>query len=174
MQNYKFKNLKIGLSARFEKKITSNIIKNFIKISGDNNAIHIDPKFAKKYNYKKNIGHGMVLALFYSILPRPSLRCSKLGSFLSYRPFRPLKDLLIRLSLCIRRTMLTQGARGDQYLCSGSSQVCCKAALCLVHFFMLASIHFCGAFPALLSNPDLERCLHVLMIQVLHSVACML
>ena len=66
MQNYKFKNLKIGLSARFEKKITSNIIKNFIKISGDNNAIHIDPKFAKKFNYKKNIGHGMVLAMFYS------------------------------------------------------------------------------------------------------------
>ena len=66
MQNYKFKNLKKGLSASFEKKITSNIIKNFIKISGDNNFIHTDPKFAKKYNYKKNIGHGMILAMFYS------------------------------------------------------------------------------------------------------------
>lgn len=66
MQNYKFKNLKIGLSASFEKKITSNLIKNFIKISGDNNAIHTDSKFAKKYNYKKNIGHGMILAIYYS------------------------------------------------------------------------------------------------------------
>ena len=66
MQNYKFKNLKIGLSSSFEKKITSNIVKNFIKISGDNNLIHTDPKFAKKYNFKKNIGHGMILALFYS------------------------------------------------------------------------------------------------------------
>ena len=66
MQNYKFKNLKIGLSSSFEKKITTNIVKNFIKISGDNNLIHTDPKFAKKYNFKKNIGHGMILALFYS------------------------------------------------------------------------------------------------------------
>ena len=66
MQNYKFKNLKIGLSSSFEKKITSNIVKNFIKISGDNNSIHTEPKFAQKYHFKKNIGHGMILALFYS------------------------------------------------------------------------------------------------------------
>ena len=54
MQNYKFKNLKIGLSSSFEKKITSNIVKNFIKISGDNNSIHTEPKFAQKYHFKKN------------------------------------------------------------------------------------------------------------------------
>ena len=54
-----------------------------------------------------------LLVLFRSISPRPSPRCSKHGSSLSYRPFRPLKHLLIPLSLCIRRIMHTQGARGD-------------------------------------------------------------
>jgi acyl dehydratase len=66
MKNYKFKNLKVGLGKNFDIKITQNILNDFIKISGDNNLIHTDTKFAKKYNFKKKIGHGMLLSLFYS------------------------------------------------------------------------------------------------------------
>ena len=40
MKNYKFKDLKLGLTASLEKKITSNLVRNFIKISGDDNLIH--------------------------------------------------------------------------------------------------------------------------------------
>ena len=66
MKIYYFKNLKVGLSKSFEIKITQTMIKNFIKISGDNNLIHTKSKFAKKYNFEKKIGHGMLLSLFYS------------------------------------------------------------------------------------------------------------
>ena len=57
----------------------------------------------------------ILLVLFCLILLRPSPRCSKLGSSLSSGPFRPLLDLLILLSLCIRRTMLIPGARGSSF-----------------------------------------------------------
>jgi len=66
MKNYKFKDLKLGLTASLEKKITSNLVRNFIKISGDDNLIHTNSSFAKKYNFKKKIVHGMILGGFFS------------------------------------------------------------------------------------------------------------
>lgn len=66
MKNYKFKDLRVGQSASFKKKITLGIVKNFIKISGDDNLIHTNSNYAKKYKFKKKIVHGMVLGFFFS------------------------------------------------------------------------------------------------------------
>lgn len=66
MKIYKFKNLKIGTSKSFKTKINKNIIKKFISLSGDLNKLHVHDGFARKYNFKKKVVHGMLLGSLYS------------------------------------------------------------------------------------------------------------
>ena len=57
---YFLEDLKINQEAQFQKKITENDIKLFSKISGDDNPIHMDEKFAKSSIFKKRIAHGFL------------------------------------------------------------------------------------------------------------------
>ena len=66
MKNYKFKNLRLGQTESFKIKLKKEIIKKFISISKDYSKIHINKKFACKYNFKDKIIHGMLLGAFYS------------------------------------------------------------------------------------------------------------
>ena len=66
MKSYKFKNLQLGQSESFKIKLKKEIIKKFISISKDYSKIHINKKFACKYNFKDKIIHGMLLGAFYS------------------------------------------------------------------------------------------------------------
>ncbi len=58
--------LQIGQNAAFEKVITDNDINIFSKISGDNNPVHVDEKFAKETIFKKKISHGFLTGSFIS------------------------------------------------------------------------------------------------------------
>ena len=66
-QNYYFKkhglfleDLKIGQKASFKKQILEKDINLFSQITGDNNPVHIDEKFANFSIFKKRIAHGFL------------------------------------------------------------------------------------------------------------------
>ena len=51
--------LKIGDSYREEFSITQDMVKEFAKLSGDYNAIHLDRDYAAKTRFRKPIVHGL-------------------------------------------------------------------------------------------------------------------
>tara|TARA_B100001057_G_scaffold469420_1_gene529748 strand:- start:1190 stop:1606 length:417 start_codon:yes stop_codon:yes gene_type:complete len=66
MNTYKFSDLKKGLKKKIKIKVSKKIHEQFIKLSRDKNPIHINKKFARKYNFEKPIIHGMLIGSFYS------------------------------------------------------------------------------------------------------------
>ncbi len=52
--------LNLGQEESFTKKITEKDINLFSEITGDNNPVHIDDKFAKYTIFKKRIAHGFL------------------------------------------------------------------------------------------------------------------
>ena len=63
-----FSEIKINLKKSFKIIISSELIENFAKISGDYNPLHMDEEYAKTTKFKKRIAHGMLLASFFSRL----------------------------------------------------------------------------------------------------------
>lgn len=64
----KFDNIKVGTKAEVIHKITEKDIENFVSLTGDNNPLHVDPEYAQKTEYKKNVVHGMLSVSFISTL----------------------------------------------------------------------------------------------------------
>ena len=58
--------IKIGQATKFLKLISEEDIKNFARLTGDNNPIHLDDQYAKNTIFKKRIAHGMLTASFIS------------------------------------------------------------------------------------------------------------
>ena len=50
--------LRVGLSAEFEREITEADVLRFAELSGDLNPLHVDPAYARDTNYKQRIVHG--------------------------------------------------------------------------------------------------------------------
>ena len=57
---YFLEDLKINQVAHYKKKISENDINLFSEVSGDNNPIHMDDKFARSSIFKKRIAHGFL------------------------------------------------------------------------------------------------------------------
>ena len=57
---YFLEDLKINQEAHYKKKISENDINLFAEVSGDNNPIHMDDKFALSSIFKKRIAHGFL------------------------------------------------------------------------------------------------------------------
>jgi len=66
--DYSFDEIKIGLEHYFEVNIDEKLEKDFAKISGDFNPLHMDEKYAKETKFGKRVCHGMLLASFFSRL----------------------------------------------------------------------------------------------------------
>ena len=47
-------------------RITDELVKQFSKITGDKNPIHIDDNYANSTIFKKRIAHGMLVASYFS------------------------------------------------------------------------------------------------------------
>ena len=58
--------LEIGMSRMLQRKITQNDILLFSKISGDENPVHLDEKYAQQTIFGKRIAHGMLTASLIS------------------------------------------------------------------------------------------------------------
>jgi 3-oxoacyl-[acyl-carrier protein] reductase len=62
----KFNDIKVGQSAKVIHKITTDDIRKFADLTGDDNRIHTDPEFAASTYLKKPVAHGMLGASFIS------------------------------------------------------------------------------------------------------------
>lgn len=58
--------LKIGDYAEISKKMTFDMVRDFSEISDDFNPLHLDPNYAEKSIFKRQIIHGMVAASLFS------------------------------------------------------------------------------------------------------------
>lgn len=76
LDGYDIEDLKFGMEACFSKTITEADIVLFAAASGDNNAIHINEKFAQSASFGGRIAHGFLTASTISaaisnLLPGP-------------------------------------------------------------------------------------------------------
>ena len=68
IESLTFDQISLGYTKNFSIKITEEILQKFAKISGDFNPLHMDEKYAKNTQFKKQVCHGMLLASFFSRL----------------------------------------------------------------------------------------------------------
>ncbi len=59
---------KIGERASFKHRITEDDVRKFVDLTGDDNPLHVDPKFAEKTPFKGIVTHGMLSASFISTM----------------------------------------------------------------------------------------------------------
>jgi 3-hydroxybutyryl-CoA dehydratase len=52
--------IEIGASFSATKKITDEVVTDFVRLSGDSNPIHTDEEFARKSRFGRRIAHGMI------------------------------------------------------------------------------------------------------------------
>ncbi len=68
MNNYRFQDLKIGLTESFDTVITEKMLDNFKDLTGDINPLHCDEDFAKGKGYLSRVCYGMLTASLLSRL----------------------------------------------------------------------------------------------------------
>lgn len=63
-----FMDINIGLMKEFSVLITEEIVRDFARISGDYNPLHMDIEYANTTKFNNRIVHGMLLSSFFSRL----------------------------------------------------------------------------------------------------------
>lgn len=63
-----YSDIKIGDKEQLTHVITIDDIEKFVALTGDDNKLHVDEKFASKTNFKKPVVHGMLGASFISTI----------------------------------------------------------------------------------------------------------
>ena len=66
MKRLKFIDLDVGDVISFERILLDDDIQRFVKLSGDENPLHIDKDYGKLSIFGNNIVHGMLLASLFS------------------------------------------------------------------------------------------------------------
>ena len=62
----KFEEINIGQKAAIRHRISQDDIQAFVKITGDDNRLHVSEKYAAGTSFKKPVAHGMLSAAFIS------------------------------------------------------------------------------------------------------------
>jgi acyl dehydratase len=65
-RNVCFDALEVGMTAHLEKAVTQADIRDFARLSGDTNPIHIDPEYALSTRFEGTIAHGMLVGAHIS------------------------------------------------------------------------------------------------------------
>lgn len=68
MSKDRFEQIKIGDEAEIFHTITSQDVDSFVKLTGDNNPLHVNAGYAAKTSFKKPVVHGMLTASFISTM----------------------------------------------------------------------------------------------------------
>jgi 3-hydroxybutyryl-CoA dehydratase len=68
MNEYKFSDIKVGLTESFNTKINSSMLDKFLDISNDINPLHIDKDYAKAKGFPDRVVYGLLTSSFYSTL----------------------------------------------------------------------------------------------------------
>ena len=92
LHGYYFEEIRVGMSARFEKVIRERDVQAFAEISGDVNPLHLDDAFASRTRAGERVVHGMVTASLISTLVGcrlPGPGCLWMGQVLKFvKPVR--------------------------------------------------------------------------------------
>ncbi|MBF0467003.1 MAG: MaoC family dehydratase N-terminal domain-containing protein [Nitrospirae bacterium] len=68
MNEYKFKDMAVGLTQSFSVDITDEMMDLFLRLSGDCNPLHIHKEFAESKGFADRVVYGMLTSSFYSTL----------------------------------------------------------------------------------------------------------
>ena len=68
MREDRFEQLNVGDEAEMFRTITAADIESFVRLTGDNNPLHVDPEYAATTSFKKPVVHGMLTASFISTM----------------------------------------------------------------------------------------------------------
>ena len=119
-----FEELNIGQSAESSRTVTQEDIVAFAALSGDRNAVHLDPDFAAKTPFKGVIAHGMLSASYISAIlgtRLPGEGTIYLGQNLSFlAPVRP-GDVVVT-TVTIKETREKGRSRGE-VVCQTTAKV---------------------------------------------------
>ena len=64
----KFESINIGDNAELTHTMTQSDINQFVKLTGDDNKLHVDEEYASTTSFKKPVAHGMLSASFISTI----------------------------------------------------------------------------------------------------------
>ena len=132
-RGYTIEELQVGMSASYERVVTTTDIEAFAAVSGDHNPVHLDEEFAKTTRFKGRIAHGLLSASFISTaiaskLPGPG--SIYLGQNLSFkRPVRPGEKVEARVTVTAvnlekgQATLKTQCLVGETVVIDGEAIV---------------------------------------------------
>lgn len=98
MNNYKFEDLKIGMSESFTVTVTEEMMDSFLNLSGDENPLHVDKEFALSQGYSDRVVYGLLTTSFISRLIGvllPGRYCLLQGIELKYSKPVYVGDILI-------------------------------------------------------------------------------
>jgi acyl dehydratase len=68
MNEYQIADMNIGMSANFQVELTAKMMKQFMLLTGDNNPLHIDGKYAKSKGFSEKVVYGMLTSSLFSRL----------------------------------------------------------------------------------------------------------
>lgn len=68
MNQDRFEQINIGDEAEISHIITAKDVESFVKLTGDNNPLHVDDDYAAKTSFKNRVVHGMLTASFISTI----------------------------------------------------------------------------------------------------------
>ncbi len=68
MNEYRFAEIELGLEASFSRTITSEMMTQFLALSGDCNPLHIDSSYAQEKGFEDRVVYGLLSSTFYSTL----------------------------------------------------------------------------------------------------------
>ena len=66
MNEYRYADLKVGMTESFQQKITAEMMDNFMELSGDVNPLHKESDFAKEHGFNDRVVYGMLSAALIS------------------------------------------------------------------------------------------------------------
>ncbi len=66
MKKYKLPEMTPGMKASFSKEITSTMIADFARLTGDMSPLHTSREFAVKRGYEDIVAHGLLTSSFFS------------------------------------------------------------------------------------------------------------
>ena len=98
MNQYRFEDLKVGMSESFTVTVTEEMMKSFLELSGDENPLHNDATFAKEQGYEDKVVYGLLTTSFISRLVGvflPGKYCLIQGIDLKYSKPVYVGDILI-------------------------------------------------------------------------------
>lgn len=68
MNYYKIEDLAIGMTEKFSRMVTSEMMQKFLDITGDENPLHVDSEFAMSKGFANRVVYGMLTASLISTL----------------------------------------------------------------------------------------------------------